>query len=244
MYAKGYGVIQNHLEAAKWYRLAADQGHSFARNTLAAMYKKGQGVPRDYVESLKWYVLAAEQGHFNYQASFNIGLMYLNGYGVDRNYSEALSWFLHALHQWSYTWEDGDLPCVPNDLMEHVNKAIKDKTVNTDMGAQKPAVPQTAVTAEREVHEPRWRRVDTAPSPSKISESAVPIVPSSILKSSIKMMAILVGSIALVVGLILYVSQSKDQEIDPAKDTRDVVAVETGKKDKEQEIPKLKERQR
>ena len=34
LYANGYGVNQDYVEAAKWFRLAADQGHLDAQNVL------------------------------------------------------------------------------------------------------------------------------------------------------------------------------------------------------------------
>ncbi|MDQ3139596.1 MAG: hypothetical protein M3Q15_02585, partial [Pseudomonadota bacterium] len=45
--------------AAKWYRLAAEQGWSEAMTNLGQAYEAGAGVPRDAVEALKWYLLAA-----------------------------------------------------------------------------------------------------------------------------------------------------------------------------------------
>ena len=37
------------IHAARWYRLAADQGDADAQFNLGAMYAEGQGVPQDYV---------------------------------------------------------------------------------------------------------------------------------------------------------------------------------------------------
>jgi TPR repeat protein len=38
MYYEGEGVTQNHAEAVKWYRLAAEQGHFGAQFTLGDVY--------------------------------------------------------------------------------------------------------------------------------------------------------------------------------------------------------------
>ena len=62
-YYKGEDVIRDYNEAAKWYRLAADQGDADAQYNLAIMYYYGQGVTQDYSEAAKWYRLAAKQGH-------------------------------------------------------------------------------------------------------------------------------------------------------------------------------------
>jgi len=47
------------IEAVKWYRQAADQGHAKAQRRLGFCYYGGYGVPRDMDESLKWYLKAA-----------------------------------------------------------------------------------------------------------------------------------------------------------------------------------------
>ncbi len=59
----GRGVTQDHAEAARWYRRAAERGHAPAQNSVARLYETGMGVPRDEVEALMWYSLAAESGH-------------------------------------------------------------------------------------------------------------------------------------------------------------------------------------
>jgi len=40
-YANGYGVIEDDVEAVKWYRKAADQGDATAQYNLGVMYKNG-----------------------------------------------------------------------------------------------------------------------------------------------------------------------------------------------------------
>lgn len=50
------------MEAVKWYRLAAEQGHAWAQYVLGNAYYDGKGVKRDYVEAVKWWQMAAEQG--------------------------------------------------------------------------------------------------------------------------------------------------------------------------------------
>ena len=62
-YAKGQGVTQDVVEAVRWYRKAAEQGHATAQYNLGAMYGKGQGVTQDAVEAVRWCRKAAEQGH-------------------------------------------------------------------------------------------------------------------------------------------------------------------------------------
>ena len=65
MYAEGEGVKQDHTEAAKWYRKAAEQGDALAQYNLGAMHANGDGVPQDFAVALQWFQLvpAAEQGN-------------------------------------------------------------------------------------------------------------------------------------------------------------------------------------
>ena len=59
MYRKGYGVAQDHAEAAQWYRHAADQGSAHAQDGLGLMYRDGLGVPRHAECAYIWFDLAA-----------------------------------------------------------------------------------------------------------------------------------------------------------------------------------------
>ncbi|HUE78325.1 MAG TPA: tetratricopeptide repeat protein [Sphingomicrobium sp.] len=92
IYFTGIGATQDYAEAAKWFRLAAEQG--FPDTTpeigLGIMYADGKGVPKDAAESLKWYLLAAEKGDSSGQLS--VGTSYLIGRGTPVNYFEAYKW--------------------------------------------------------------------------------------------------------------------------------------------------------
>ncbi len=44
MYDEGQGVPQDHAEAVKWFRKAANQGDATAQYNLGLMYGKGSGV--------------------------------------------------------------------------------------------------------------------------------------------------------------------------------------------------------
>ena len=90
IYANGRGVPQDHVEAAKWYRRAADQGYVFAQINLGVAYADGRGVSQDYAEAVRWYRKAAEQN--NAQAQAKLALMYFDGRGVPQNYVHAYMW--------------------------------------------------------------------------------------------------------------------------------------------------------
>ena len=59
---EGEGVKKDMVEAAKWFRKAAEQGHVGAQYYLAECYHSGDGVEKDMAEAVKWYRKAAEQG--------------------------------------------------------------------------------------------------------------------------------------------------------------------------------------
>ena len=54
---------QNHREAVKWWRKAAEQGHPGAQFSLGSSYFLGNGLPKDYAKAYMWLCLAKEQGH-------------------------------------------------------------------------------------------------------------------------------------------------------------------------------------
>ena len=68
MYQSGLGVPQqDSAEAARWYRLAAEQGDVFAQTKLGLLYASDglyalDGAP-DYAEATRWLRRAAEQGY-------------------------------------------------------------------------------------------------------------------------------------------------------------------------------------
>ena len=87
-------IQKDYAEAAKWYRLAAEQGDAYAQCQLGNLYKNCQGVPRNYEEAAKWYKKSSEKGVV--EAQFNLGSLYLNGNGVAKNYAEAFKFFNEA----------------------------------------------------------------------------------------------------------------------------------------------------
>ena len=62
MHPSGEGALEDAAEAARWYRLAAEQGEPAGQYGLAYLYASGQGLPLDEDESARLMRLAAEQG--------------------------------------------------------------------------------------------------------------------------------------------------------------------------------------
>lgn len=85
------GIPKNPVEALKWYRKAAENGHPQAQYLMGRGYHTGKGVPKDQTEAFKWWRKAAEQGHATSQ--FNLGVMFFRGRGTSQDFSEAARWF-------------------------------------------------------------------------------------------------------------------------------------------------------
>jgi len=72
MYEMGEGVPEDFAEAARWWRLAAEQGHASAQHNLGLMYRDGQGVPEDIALAYMWFNFAAAQGNEGAQEAKDI----------------------------------------------------------------------------------------------------------------------------------------------------------------------------
>ncbi len=88
---------QSNFEAARWYRMAAQQGYVDAMYRLGVLHDLGHGIGQDLEEAARWYRQAAEHGEA--RAQYNIGMMYDNGEGVARDRSRAREWYLAAAEQ-------------------------------------------------------------------------------------------------------------------------------------------------
>ena len=62
LYANGYGVPKDPVEAASWYKKSAEQGYGEAEFNLALAYLNGAGVPKNESEGLAWIIVAAQPG--------------------------------------------------------------------------------------------------------------------------------------------------------------------------------------
>jgi hypothetical protein len=73
MFEQGRGVAQSDVEAARWFRKAADKGFAKAQYNLGNMFDQGRGLAQSDVEAARWYRKAADQGHV--QALHKLGKM-------------------------------------------------------------------------------------------------------------------------------------------------------------------------
>jgi TPR repeat protein len=70
-YRDGDGVEKNYVQAAYWFRKAAEHvpdlgGAGQGRNNLGLLYADGQGVPKDYVQAYMWFSLAGNDWNIDW----------------------------------------------------------------------------------------------------------------------------------------------------------------------------------
>jgi TPR repeat protein len=75
------GIEADPSEAAKWYRMAAEQDHTEAIQHLAVMYGGRMGLEKNEEEALRWYRKGAKLG--NADCIWGLGRCYLRGRGVE-----------------------------------------------------------------------------------------------------------------------------------------------------------------
>ena len=96
-YAYGSGVVEDEVEAARWFRLAAAQGSAEAQYDLGSCYLDAKGVTENHDEAVKWFRLAADQGESRAQSK--LGHCYTIGAGVMLDEAEAQKWYRLAADQ-------------------------------------------------------------------------------------------------------------------------------------------------
>jgi uncharacterized protein len=60
LYLEGTGVRKDARNAARWFNLAAEKGHTASQALLGHLLMTGQGVPRQRAKGLMWLTLARE----------------------------------------------------------------------------------------------------------------------------------------------------------------------------------------
>jgi TPR repeat protein len=68
MIERSEGVVENIMEAVRYYRMSAEQACREAMFKLAVMSHPGRQVEKDLREAIRLYKLAAQDGHV--EASF------------------------------------------------------------------------------------------------------------------------------------------------------------------------------
>ena len=113
------------VEAAKWFRRAAEQGHAEAQRELAFLYSIGEGVVPDDAEAAAWLLKAAKQGNADVQ--FDLANRYEKGEGVPHDEASAIAWFRKAAEQdhVDAQYELGRLLAKPESAQQNGVDAVK-----------------------------------------------------------------------------------------------------------------------
>lgn len=91
-YETGSKAKVSKTEAAKWYRMAADQGNMEAKFRLARLLQEGEGgVKKNLDEAAKLYQEAAAAG--NIEAQNWLGYSYEYGLGLKVDNAKAVEWY-------------------------------------------------------------------------------------------------------------------------------------------------------
>ena len=88
LFYDGKEIEQSYEDAIKWWELAADENHAYAKYMLGICYENGEGVEQSYEEAAKWYKKSIDTGCI--EARVSLGRLYEKGYGVEQSYEEAI----------------------------------------------------------------------------------------------------------------------------------------------------------
>ena len=85
---------RDYAAAARWYRLAAEQGFAPAQEAMGILYESGMGVTEDPIEAARWYRLAAEQGRAT--SENQLGMLHAKGRLPDEETAQQIAYFSAA----------------------------------------------------------------------------------------------------------------------------------------------------
>lgn len=89
------GHAKDPVEAASWFRKAANQGDAVSQRQLGQLYVAGNGVTRDYSQALVWFLKAANQG--DPRACVWVGVACEQGIaGMPKDKAKAIEWYKKA----------------------------------------------------------------------------------------------------------------------------------------------------
>ena len=122
-YYWGYGIEKNYIEAMKWFKLAAAQGHAEAENDIGILFSGGLGVEEDHKEAVKWFELSAKRGDVG--AQYNLAYNYEIGRGITQDYKEAVRFYNLSAEQgyWAASYNLGKLYFVGQGVEQDLVKA-------------------------------------------------------------------------------------------------------------------------
>ena len=94
IYEEGEQGPKNLIEAAKWYRKAAEAGDLDVQASLGLVLLNGTGLKQDFVEARHWCETAAKRN--SDLGMCCVGMIHQRGLGVPRDSHEAAKWYRSA----------------------------------------------------------------------------------------------------------------------------------------------------
>lgn len=91
LYRFGNGVEKNPQEAIKWFKKAADLGHSGAKYDYGKMLFNGEGIPQDKKRAVQCWQEAARLNHA--AALYELAILHTTGSFVPKNPTLAIQYF-------------------------------------------------------------------------------------------------------------------------------------------------------
>ena len=96
-YNNGKVVPKDNVQAAYWYRKAADQGDTAAQFFLADIMTGREGVEADYPEAARLYQMVANAAHtYSPLAEYYLGNLYADANSTIKDFREAIKWWQEA----------------------------------------------------------------------------------------------------------------------------------------------------
>lgn len=97
-----YGKVggkPNYQDAARYFEMAADQGHLEASSIIGIWYESGTGVAVDHVKGYKYLKFALDGGITSPNTQFWFGDINYRGLGVEKNLAAGFAWYKKAADQ-------------------------------------------------------------------------------------------------------------------------------------------------
>lgn len=89
--------LQDHREAVRWYRAAAESGSPTALAYMGWFHEYGLGVPQDGDKAVTWYGRAVEAGAEQY--ILHLAWLHMDGKLVERDRGQAERWFREGIER-------------------------------------------------------------------------------------------------------------------------------------------------
>ena len=97
MYQMGVGGDGRQVDAAYYFRMAAEQGLASAQTNLGKCYLAGDGVPEDNKKAFEWFEKAAKQD--DAEGQFHLGRCYEKGWGTEKIENLAFQFYFKSANQ-------------------------------------------------------------------------------------------------------------------------------------------------